>query len=70
MQFQVSLLQAITVLMIPLPFVGFWFWMFRDMMNNVYLTSEEKNDWMIKFLLLSIFAAYWYYQIEYKNRNL
>ena len=31
-------------LLVPLPLVGFWAWMFRDMANSRYLSSGEKNN--------------------------
>ncbi len=63
-------MQQLLLLVIPLPFVGFWFWMFRDMMNNPYLSEREKNDWLLKFILLNLAAAALYYVIEYRSRNL
>ncbi len=63
------MLQCIIVF-VPIPLFGFWFWMFRDMMNNPYLTNQERHDWLIRFAFLTILGAYWYYQVEYKNRNL
>jgi hypothetical protein len=58
------------LLIVPLPLVGFWFWMFRDLTNNDYLSSDEKNDWTVKFILLNVLAAFWYYLVEYRNRYL
>lgn len=57
-------------MMIALPLAVFWFWMFRDMTNNDYLSSDAKNNWFIMFILLNVFAAFWYYYVEYRNRNL
>jgi hypothetical protein len=61
--------QLISIL-IALVLIVFWFWMFRDMANNDYLPGNTKNTWFIAFVLLSIFAAFWYYFVEYRNRNL
>jgi hypothetical protein len=58
------------LLIVPLPLVGFWFWMFRDLTKNDYLSSDEKNDWTLKFILLNVLAAFWYYLVEYRNRYL
>ncbi len=59
-----------TPLFITLPLVGFWFWMFRDMTINEYLTSKEKTNWLLAFVFLNIFGAAYYYLVEYRNRNL
>ncbi len=63
------MLQLIPML-IGLPFIGFWFWMFWDMTKNDYLSSESKNNWFLAFIFLNLFAALWYYFVEYRNRNL
>jgi hypothetical protein len=57
-------------MMIALPLAGFWFWMFKDMTDNEYLSSDEKNNWMVWFILLNIFTAAWYYLVEFRNRNM
>jgi len=57
-------------MMIALPLVGFWFWMFKDMADNHYLSADEKNNWLFAFILMNVFAAGWYYLVEYWNRNL
>ena len=51
-----------------LPLVGFWMWMFRDMVNNRYLTTEARNYWMLAFVLMNVFGAVWYYVVEYRNQ--
>ncbi len=56
-------------LLIPLPLIGFWAWMFRDMSNSRYLSSGEKNYWLLAFVLLNIFGAAWYYAVEYRPRH-
>lgn len=63
-------MDQLMILMIPLPLVAFWFWMFRDMVKNDYLSPKEKNDWTLSFLLLNVVAAGLYYFIEYRNRYL
>ena len=60
--------QLIPVL-IGMPLIGFWLWMFLDMTNNPYLSRETKNYWLMAFVLLNIFAALWYYLVEFKPRN-
>ncbi len=66
---EVDMVQPV-LLFIPLPLLIFWLWMFRDMLNNEYLSSSEKNNWTMKFVLINIIAAGLYYFIEYKNRYL
>jgi hypothetical protein len=63
------MLQLIPML-ISLPLIGFWLWMFRDLAKNDYLPANSKNNWMLAFILLNVFAAGWYYFVEYRNRNL
>jgi hypothetical protein len=65
--------------LIFIPVAGFWLWMFRDMLNNDYLPASSptplswppstKSGWTIAFILLSIFAALWYYMVEYRSRH-
>jgi hypothetical protein len=57
-------------MMIGLPLIGFWFWMFRDMTNNEYLSSDSRYNWTLAFIFLNFFAAFWYYYVEYRNRYL
>jgi hypothetical protein len=57
-------------MIISLPLVVFWIWMFRDLINNDYLPNDSKNNWLVAFILLNVFAAGWYYYVEYRNRNL
>ena len=67
-------------LLIALPCIVFWFWMFNDLLKNDYLPERTtapqswppttKSGWMTAFLLLNIFAALWYYLVEYRNRNI
>ncbi len=49
---------------------GFWFWMIIDLSNNYYLTRQEKNNWFLAFIFLNVFAAMWYYVVEYRNRKM
>jgi hypothetical protein len=57
-------------MVISLPLIGFWFLMFRDMLDNQYLSRQERNTWTLAFVFINLFAAFWYYFVEYKNRNL
>lgn len=53
-------------LLIALPLIAFWLWMLVDMTNNVYLTKETKEGWFVKFYLLNVVGAFWYYLVEYR----
>jgi hypothetical protein len=57
-------------MIISLPLIGFWFWMFRDMTNNEYLSSDARYNWTLAFIFLNFFGALWYYFVEYRNRYL
>ncbi len=54
---------------IVLPLVGFWLWMFREMMNDPYLPSNAKYWWTMAFMFLNVFAAGLYYFTEYRDRT-
>jgi hypothetical protein len=54
-------------IVVMLPLLVFWARMFSDMMNNAYLPSNAKYYWMILFIVGNVFAAAYYYVIEYKN---
>jgi heme/copper-type cytochrome/quinol oxidase subunit 4 len=57
-------------MLIGLPFIGFWFWMFMDMTNNPYLSKSAKNNWFAMFLIFNVIAAAYYYLVEYRPRNM
>ena len=63
------ILQVIGLIII-IPLVVFWFWMWNDLAKNDYLSREAKNNWTLAFVFLSVFAAWWYYLTEYRYRNL
>lgn len=56
-------------MMVGLPLIGFWMWMFREMTNNPALTQTEKRTWMLEFFLMNIIAAALYYANIYKKRD-
>jgi len=66
---RVNMIQFIPMIL-GIPFFGFWFWMIIDLTNNPYLSKQSKNNWFLAFVLLNIFGAFWYYMVEYRNRNL
>ncbi len=47
----------------------FWGWMFRDLVSNDDLSSDEKQTWTLWFVLLNIFAAALYFVNVYRNRR-
>ncbi len=65
-------------MLVILPFIIFWFWMFWDMTNNDRLPSNSnvpltwppssKYGWTLMFILMNVFAACFYYFYEYRNR--
>lgn len=73
-----SLISLITLLII-LPLVAFWVWMFRDMTHNDYLPDNSaapltwpptsKYSWTLAFIVLNVFAACFYYVLEYRKRQ-
>lgn len=67
----------IILILIPLPLVVFWLWMFSDMTKNgnlpqCFITfSNGKNsgfDWTVAFIFLSIFTAIVYYVNVHRNK--
>lgn len=63
-----SLAQLLPLLLV-IPLLIFWAWMFRDMIRNANLPDSAKNAWTIAFLFLNVFAAVYYYATEYRNRR-
>ena len=65
----ISLPQFLLSLASILPLIAFWLWMFRDMVNNRCLLTNEKNTWTLLFIFLNVFAAILYYANVYRNRS-
>ncbi len=63
------MIQFVAVLVV-LPLLIFWFWMLKDLADNPYLPSGAKNTWFLAFVFLNVVAAFYYYMVEYRNRNL
>jgi hypothetical protein len=61
----------------PLVLLGFWSWMFNDMLKNPAIPSsgpgglswppQTKSQWSFVFVLLTIVAAGYYYLTEYQK---
>lgn len=57
-------------LFLGFPLIGFWLWMLVDMTNNEYISADSKRNWFVSFILLNVFAAFWYYTVEYRPRHM
>ncbi len=65
-------------MLVVLPLIVFWLWMFWDMTNNDRLPSNSptpltwppssKFEWTLVFIFMNVFAACFYYFLEYRNR--
>jgi len=49
--------------------LAFWGWMYRDMVTNNDLTSDEKQNWTFTCILLNIFGALLYCLNVYRNQR-
>ena len=56
-------------LLLVIPLIAFWLWMFRDMLNNANISDAARNTWIIAFIFLNAFAAVVYYVYEYRNKR-
>jgi hypothetical protein len=65
----VTLPQVLIPLLIVLPLIIFWLWMFQAMLNNRSLLKSEKDTWTLLFIFLNVFAAVLYYANVYRNRR-
>ena len=74
-----QLIPPLITLLIVLPLIAFWLWMFQDMTKNVYLPDNSaapltwppasKYTWTLAFIFLNVFVAAFYYAWEYKKRH-
>ncbi len=66
------------LIILPLPLLVFYLWMFWDMTNNDNLPGNStaplrwppssKFEWTLAFIFLNVFAAVLYYVNEYRRR--
>jgi dipeptide/tripeptide permease len=56
-------------LLLIIPVIIFWVWMFRDMLNNKNLSDTAKSTWTVAFIILNAFAAVFYYAYEYRSKR-
>ncbi len=64
-------------IIILVPIVVFWFWMFRHMLANDGLNDDPqapltfppttRRGWIIIFILMNVFGAYLYFLSEYRK---
>ncbi len=62
-------MDPLSALVIIIPLIAFWGWMFWAMANNEYLPVNSKYYWALAFLVGNVFAAVYYYVVEYRNRG-
>ncbi len=68
---------GLLTLVIVLPLIGFWLWMYRDMSRNESLPDSSpltwppvsKYTWTLAFVFLNVFGAAFYYVLEYRRRH-
>ncbi|MGI8688473.1 MAG: hypothetical protein ACR2M3_07820 [Thermomicrobiales bacterium] len=63
-----TLLIGLVPLVVVIPLIVFWAFMFKDMLNNDNMPSIFKPYWMMAFVLLNIPAAIFYYYTVYRDR--
>ncbi len=55
-------------LVIIIPLIACWAWMFWAMANNRDLPANSKYYWALAFLIGNVFAAVYYYAVEYRHQ--
>ena len=53
--------------LLVVPLILFWLWMAWDLGGNNHLTRDAKVCWQLAFLFMNVFAAVFYYAIEYRK---
>lgn len=59
--------QSVLPVLIILPLIGFWIWMFNDFLQNDRSSKDEHLIWLVSFVFAGIFTAFYYYFTEYRN---
>jgi hypothetical protein len=54
-------------LIISIPFIAFWIWMFWDFTQNPYIPSNARVYWLIGFVFPNILTAGYYYFNQYSR---
>jgi hypothetical protein len=63
-----TLLIGLVPLLVIVPLIVFWAWMFKDMMKSNDVSSIYRPYWMMAIIFLNIPAAVFYYITVHKNR--
>ncbi len=63
-----TLLIGLVPLVVVIPLIVFWAFMFKDMLNSDTMPSIFKPYWMMAFVLLNIPAAIFYSYTVYRDR--
>ena len=61
--------QALIVLLIIVPLLGFWFVVVRDMFGRNDLPPNARTFWIALLLFFNVFGAALYYLTEYRGRR-
>ncbi|HEX9074892.1 MAG TPA: PLDc N-terminal domain-containing protein [Anaerolineae bacterium] len=62
-------MERLIPMIVVLPLLVFWAWMFWDLTNNDDLPNNAKWNWTLAFVFLNVFAAVFYYFYQYRNRH-
>jgi hypothetical protein len=66
-------LSPLIPLIVIIPLIAFWLWMFDDMLKYDSLpglvTNDARLDWTIAFIIFNVFAAVVYYALVYRQRQ-
>lgn len=60
-------MDRLIVLLIPIPLLAFWAWMFWEMLKNEEIPPDTKYYWTLAFFFLSLIAAIYYFFTEYRK---
>ncbi len=64
-----ALIPSLVSLIVIVPLLIFWLWMFSAMLQNDDLPRDIKDQWTLWFVLLSIIAAGLYFTRVFRNRR-
>jgi hypothetical protein len=69
-------MDRIILILIPLPLLAFWAWMFSEMtkmdrLPDCFVTftdgRDSRFDWTVAFVFLNVYTAAYYYSNVYRN---
>jgi hypothetical protein len=71
-------MEVLASMIVIIPLIVFWLWMFRDMTNNDRLPGnsaaplswppKSKYTWTLAFIFMNVFAAIFYYFYEHRTK--